>query len=360
MRKFKFVLILAVVSFLTIGIYTLFIRSIEESEFVVETVKGNPKQPAVRSVHAEMYDLGLKDTDYNVGLDGRVQKTSDNLITDLFSSPYDEEGAPADFRRFIRLDSVATLEQEGITYGLGIQDDSKWELQYWDAGKKRVVKKIFPAPAESRKLGEIQLDPYRYIDNNLYVYAQDYQTNSETLLYKIELKNETIQNIDLPYTADKNIQILAIADEKIVYQSEENTAMPDEIKRRTYLKDGKNVQSLKELDSININQTELSTDGTKLIMLENDSDQSSWIVFDLASKKLEQHKMAAPKLNEADSGLSRFIELKNGLIYTANRTDDGVINVLVIDPISKRVLYEGNIKDKLKRKETSLNSLILD
>ena len=48
-------------------------------------------------------------------------------------------------------------------------------------------------------------------------------------------------------------------------------------------------------------------------------------------------------------GLGEYTELKDGLIYTANRLDDGVFNVLVIDPISDRVLYEGNIKDKLKR-----------
>ncbi|WP_449403670.1 hypothetical protein [Exiguobacterium artemiae] len=60
MRKFKFVLILAVVSFLTIGIYTIFIQSIDESDFIVETVKGDPKQQAVRSVHAELHDQGLK------------------------------------------------------------------------------------------------------------------------------------------------------------------------------------------------------------------------------------------------------------------------------------------------------------
>ena len=76
-----------------------------------------------------------------------------------------------DFRRFIRSDYVITLEQDGISYAMGTPDNNKWELQYWEEGKQRVVKKIFPAPAEARKLGETQISPYKRIGNSLYVTA---------------------------------------------------------------------------------------------------------------------------------------------------------------------------------------------
>ncbi|MCT4779959.1 MULTISPECIES: hypothetical protein [Exiguobacterium] len=359
MRKFNFVLILAVVSFLTIGVYTIFIQSIDESDFTVETVKGDPTQPAVRSVQAELYDQGLKKVDYNVGLDGRVEKTTDNLISGLFESPYNENGAPADFRRFMRSDYVSTLEQECTSYAMGTPDNNKWELQYWENGKQRVVKKIFPAPAEARKLGETQLYPYKQIGNSLYVLAEDYQIDSETLLYKIDLKGDTIQKINLSVTSKDEVSLLGIHDETVVYYTTESIEGSDETEEKLYLSDGEKIQRLKGLKSFSTEQTGLSADGTKLIVVEREMKDFNWTVYDLASKKSEKHKLDIPLVID-EFGLDEFTELKDGLIYTANRTGNGVINVLVIDPISKRVLYEGNIKDKLKRKETSLNSLILD
>lgn len=359
MRKFKFVLILAVVSFLTVGIYTLFIRSIDESDFVVETVKGDPKQSVVRSVHADIIDQGLKNLDYNVRLDGHVQKTAGNLITSLFNNPIDEEGEPTDFRRFIASDKVTTLEQEGITYGIGIKDKNKWELQYWNAGKQRVVKKIFPEPSEAQKLGEIDLIPYQRVENSLYVYAQDYATNLETLLYKINLKNDTVQKINLPYTSKKYTYILGIHDETIVYYTSEGVEGSDATKETVYLSNGKTVQPLKGLDLSDAFQTKLSIDGTKLIMLKDELKGLRWTVYDLTSKKMKKYSMILPHTKDGDV-LNKFIELQNDMIYMGSQAEDGVINIRVVDALSKRVVYEGNIKDKLKRKETMFNTLVLN
>ncbi|WP_393965280.1 hypothetical protein [Exiguobacterium sp. S22-S28] len=359
MRKFKFLLILAVVSFLTIGIYTLFIRSIDESDFTVETVKGDPKQLAVRSVQAELYDEGLKKIDYNVGLDGRVEKTKDNWISGMFEGPYNENGAPADFRRFIRSDYVLTFDQQGTTYAMGTKDNNKWELQYWKKGEQRVVKKIFPAPAEARKLGETQLNPDRRIGNNLYVLAQDIQNDSETLLYKIDLKNDTIQKITLPVTTKGEISLLGIHNETIVYYTTEIVEDSGDEKQTLYLSDGKKSQRLKGFKSFGNGETELSTDGTKLIMLEREPQKLNWTVYDLASKKSTKHKISIPLIKD-ESGLGEYTELKDDLIYTANRTGKGVFNVLVINALSERVMYEGNIKDKLKRTEPTLNSLVFN
>lgn len=358
MRKFKFVVILAVVSVLTIGIYTVFIQSIEESDFTVETIKGDPKQPEVRSVQAELYDQGLKKTDYTVGLDGHVRKKTENLISSLFENPYEEKRAPADFRRFIRSDYVTMLKQNGISYAMGTPDDNKWELQYWEDGKQRVVKKIFPAPAEARKLGEAQINPYKKSGNSLYVTVYDLQTEVGTLLYKIDLKNNTIQKIDLPVTSKGEVSILGIHDENIVYYTTEIVAGLDGEKETLYLSDGKKTQRLKGLKSFSSGQSELSTDGTKLILLEREMNDFNWTLYDLKTKQSEKHSMEIP-LVEDDFGLGEFTEMKDGLIYTANRLDNGVYNVRVIDPVSDRILYEGNIKDKLKRKETSLNGLVL-
>ncbi|MGX8176927.1 hypothetical protein ACWS7L_05505 [Exiguobacterium artemiae] len=359
MRKFKFVLILAVVSFLTVGIYTLFIRSIDESDFVVETVKGDPKQSVVRSVHADIIDQGLKNLDYNVRLDGHVQKTAGNLITSLFNNPIDEEGEPTDFRRFIASDKVTTLEQEGITYGIGIKDKNKWELQYWNASKQRVVKKIFPEPSEAQKLGEIDLIPYQRVENSLYVYAQDYATNLETLLYKINLKNDTVQKINLPYTSKKYTYILGIHDETIVYYTSEGVEGSDATKETVYLSNGKTVQPLKGLDLSDAFQTKLSIDGTKLIMFKDELKGLRWTVYDLTSKKMKKYSMILPHTKDGDV-LNKFIEPKNDMIYMGSQAGDGVINIRVVDALSKRVIYEGNIKDKLKRKETMFNTLILN
>ncbi|RDB34452.1 hypothetical protein [Exiguobacterium sp. RIT594] len=357
MRKFNFLLILAVISFLTIGIYTIFIQSIDESDFTVETVKGDPKQPAVRSVQAELYDEGLKKVDYNVALDGRVEKTKDNWISGMFEGPYNENGAPADFRRFIRSDYVLTFEQQGTTYAMGTKDNNKWELQYWEKGKQRVVKKIFPAPPEARKLGETQLSPDKRFGNSLYVLAQDIQNDSETLLYKIDLKNDTIQKINLPVTSKGEIIILGIHNETIVYYTTEIVEGADDEKETLYLSDGKKSQRLTGLKSFGNEETKLSTDGTKLIMLEREPKKLNWTIYDLASKKSIKHKISIPSVTD-ESGSGEYTELKDDLIYTANRTGDGVFNVLVIDALSERVIYEGNIKDKLKRTETTLNSLV--
>ncbi|WP_214721273.1 hypothetical protein [Exiguobacterium sp. s192] len=359
MRKFKFVLILAVVSFLTIGIYTIFIQSIDESDFIVDTVQGDPKQPAVRSVHAELHDQGLKKMDYKIGLDGRVQKTEDSLISGLFESPFDEKNAPNDFRRFMRNDYVITLEQDGTSYAIGASNNNKWELQYWKDGKQRVVKKIFPAPAEARKLGKTELYPYKRIGNSLYVTARDYESESKTLLYKIDLKNETIRKINLPFTSKDEFYLLGIHDETIVYYTSEGVEGSDETIEKVYVSDGKTSQLLKGLKSVGANQTELSADGTKLILLEREPEDLIWAVYDLASKKSTKYKIGIPLVLD-ESGLGEYTELKDGLIYTANRTGDGVVNVLVVDAISNRVLYEGNIKDKLKRVETILNELVLN
>lgn len=359
MRKFKFVLILAVVSFLTIGIYTLFIRSVDESDFIVETVQGDPKQPAVRSVQTAIVDQGLKNINYNVGLDGRVQKTKDNLISGLFESPFDEKNAPDDFRRFMRSDFVSTLEQEGISYAIGTPDNNKWELQYWEDGKQRIVKKTFPAPVEARKLSETQIYPYKRIGDSLYVLAEDYQIDSETLLYKIDLKGDTIQKINLRGTSKNEVSLLGIHDETVVYYTTESIEGSDDTEEKLYLSDGKKVQRLKGLKSFSTEQTGLSADGSKLIMIEREMNDFNWTVYDLASKKSEKHKLDIPLVTD-EFGLDEFTELKDGMIYTANRTGSGVINIRVIDALSERVIYEGNIKDKLKRTETTLNELVLN
>ena len=126
-----------------------------------------------------------------------------------------------------------------------------------------------------------------------------------------------------------------------------------------YLSDGKKVQRLKGLKSFSTEQTGLSADGSKLIIVEREMNDVNWTVYDLASKKSEKHKLDIPLVTD-EFGLDEFIELKDGLIYMANRTGSGVINIRVIDALSERVIYEGNIKDKLKRTETTLNELVLN
>jgi len=358
MRKFKFVVILAVVSVLTLGIYTVFIQSIEESDFTVETIKGDPKQPEVRSVQAELYDQGLKKVDYTVGLDGRVQKTTDSLISGLFESPFDEKNAPDNFRRFMRSDYVSTLEQEGVTYAIGAQDNNKWELQYWEEGKQRVVKKIFPAPAEARKLGETQITPYKKIGDSLYVTIYDLQTEVGTQLYKIDLKDDSIQKINLSVSSQDEISLLGIHNEVIVYYVMENINGTDVSKEKLYMSNGKTTKRLKGLKSFSNGQTELSADGSKLIVFEREMNDFNWTVYDIKTKQVEKHSMDIPLVTD-EFGLGEYTTLKDGLIYTANRLDDGIYNVRVIDPITDGILYEGNIKDKLKREESSLNGLIL-
>ncbi|QNR20801.1 hypothetical protein HNY42_07580 [Exiguobacterium sp. Helios] len=358
MRKFKFVVILAVVSVLTLGIYTVFIQSIEESDFTVETIKGNPKQPEVRSIQAELYDNGLKDVDYNVELDGHVQKKTNNFISDLFENPSEEKRAPADFRRFIRSDYVTMLKQDGISYAMGAPDNTKWELQYWEEGKQRVVKKIFPAPVEARKLGETQITPYKKIGDSLYVTIYDLQTEVGTQLYKIDLKGDSIQKINLSVSSQDEISLLGIHNEVIVYYVMENINGTDISKEKLYMSNGKTTKRLKGLKSFSNGQTELSADGSKLIVLEREMNDFNWTVYDIKTKQVEKHSMDIPLVTD-EFGLGEYTTLKDGLIYTANRLNDGIYNVRVIDPLSDRILYEGNIKDKLKREETSLNGLVL-
>lgn len=358
MRKFKFVVILAVVSVLTLGIYTVFIQSIEESDFTVETIKGNPKQPEVRSIQAELYDHGLKNVDYTVGLDGRVQKTTNNLISGLFENPYEEKRAPADFRRFIRSDYVTMMKQDGISYATGAPDNDKWELQYWEDGKQRVVKKIFPAPAEARKLGEAEVSPYKRIGNLLYVTVYDLQTEVGTQLYKIDLKSGAIEQINLPVTSQDEVSLVGIHGETIAYSTMESIAESDATNDKLFVSNGKTTQRVKGLKSFNTNQTELSADGSKLIVLEREMNDFNWTVYDIKTKQIKKHSIDIPLVTD-DFGLGEFTELKDGLIYTANRLENGVYNVRVIDPVSDRILYEGNIKDKLKREESSLNGLVL-
>lgn len=359
MRKFKFVLILAVVSFLTLGIYALFIRSIDESDFIVETVQGDPKQPEVLSIQAELYDQGLKKTDYTVGLNGRVQKTTDSLIGGLFESPFDEKNAPDNFRRFMRSNYVNTLEQEGITYAIGTPDKTKWELQYWKEGKQRVVKKIFPAPVEARKLNEVQISPYKKIgDSLLYVIVYDPQTGVDTQLYKIDLKDDAVQKINLPVTPKGDVSLIGIHDETIVYSTTEHIDGTDMTEDKLYISNGKTTQRIKGLKSFSNGETELSADGSKMITFEREMNDFNWTVYDIKTKQIKKHSMDIPLVTDK-FGLGEYTTLNDGLIYTANRLDNGIYNVRVIDPVSDRILYEGNIKDKLKRKETSLNGLVL-
>jgi len=360
MRKFKFVLILAVVSFLTLGIYTLFIRSIDESDFIVETVKGDPKQPAVRSIQAELIDQGLRKIDYTVGLDGRVQKTTDSLIKGLFESPFDEKNAPDNFRRFMHSDQVNTFEQEDITYAIGTSDNNKWELQYWEDGKQRIVKKIFPAPVEARKLNEAQISPYKKIgDSLLYVIVYDPQTGVDTQLYKIDLKDDTIQKINLPVTPKGDVSLIGIHNETIVYSTTESIDGTDMTEDKLYVSNGKTTQRIKGLKSFGNGETELSADGSKLIAFEREMGDFNWTVYDIKTKQVEKHSMDIPLVTD-EFGLGEYTTLKDGLIYTANRLDDGIYNVRLIDPVLDRTLYEGNIKDKLKRAETTLNELVLN
>lgn len=361
MRNFKFVLILTVVSFLTIGIYGWFIHSMDESEFVIETVKGDPKQQAVQSIQAEILDRGLKPMDYEVTLNGRVQKTTLDFVDQLFKNPFDIIDAPLAFRRFIAPNSVNTLEQYGIVYAMRLQKEGRWELQYFNQKKQRLFKKIVSAPAGIKYKGEVQFSPFQRSGDNLYVYVVDEDpTNVGDHFFKFDLKADTIQKVDLPKTSNEYFNVLGINGEKIVYQTEGDINGSDATKRNTYISDGKTVQSLTALDSIDLYQSELIEDGKKLVALIDDADQENfkWIVYDIGSKKLTHQSNDFNKWQGAD-GSSTYFRLENGVIYTGLNTGIGIFNVQVIDPLSGNVIYEGNIKDRLKRQDIILNGLVV-
>ena len=50
----------------------------------------------------------------------------------------------------------------------------------------------------------------------------------------------------------------------------------------------------------------------------------NWIVYDLKTKQSKKHTMDIPLVTD-EFGLGEFTELKDGLIYTANRLDNGVL-----------------------------------
>lgn len=363
MRKFKFVTTFASTIVLTLGIYFLFIQSIDESEFFVENVKGNPNQQGIDLIHANIYDQGLKDMDYDVSMNGKVITNESTLLGEMFEGYSGYSGFknyPKEFQRLASSDLYSTGSYDGNSYAIRILEDGKWEIQFFKRGQDEVSKKILTPSNIIKPSKNDELNIFHWADDVIYVQIP---SGNGQKLYKIDVQKWTIQDVVLPNTSQVYPNLIYADNDTIIYQAGEVTDHPDESKEKKYITDGegKQVRSLQELEQVDLNSYEVVDGGSKLVaIIEEDVEKIKWVVFDVTSEKLTRHSASIP--NGYESGdVDRIVSLDDKCkIYTAAQTEAGVVNIQAIDALSSDVIYEGNIKDRLKHKDTMITGLSVD
>lgn len=355
MRTYKYILSLGVICILTLGVYVVYSSSMEEPKFTVQTIQGNPDDQTVKQLQFEFNDPEAYRTNYKVNLMGKVKKKQSNYLSG-FAVDYGRlREAPHEFRQFMNQEDISRYEQDKQVFGLHVNEDGSWDLQSWKRGTEEVQTYSLPKPAKTKG---IYYRPFQRTKQKLYVkrIGDVVQKPGTNHVYAIDLKKKTVRLMDLPLQLTEEDEVLAIYQNRVLYRK-----MTNDAKTRVYLKDNTTSTRLKFLEVEDAWETRVINEGAVVGMTENMTETKvKWSTYDLRTKQFTQHRYDLPKrdVNEVQRHTSTNIE--NNLVYSFIETKKNGVSVLVIDPQTEEVRYEGTIKYNTPKSDLQLNEMTIN
>ena len=362
MRSYKYFISFILISVASLAFYVGYVLTLEKPELVVETKSGSPKQSTLQNLQINLIDVVHQPTDYSVSIkDGQVSESKSSYLNNMYlDRVYLNDGAPRSFKQFMQ-EETYTLMQDSVTYGLKGREDGSWELQYWDLKTKKLTTKQLSTPSEVNNK-KYAYSPFQRTEDLLYVerYSMDEQI-PKSFIYIINLKNNRVRKQPLPIELKKNEYIESFYKGQLLYsQTYFSKNNPDIERQRLLITDGKITKRLKQLEGEDFN-THILNEGKLIVTVnENDDKQLSWNTFDMESKKNTVHKIPLPDRKRfPDGGGFPVSILENGRIYFSYQLKNNDYKVLVFNPTSANIEYEGNISNKNAKVELSLSDMRL-
>ncbi|KNH37490.1 hypothetical protein [Exiguobacterium acetylicum] len=362
MRSYKYFIGFILISVVSLAFYVGYVLNLEKPELVVETKNGSPKQSTLQNLQINLNDVVRQPTDFSVSIkDGQVSESKSSYLNNMYlDRVYINDEAPRSFKQFMQ-EETYTLMQDSVTYGLKGQKDGNWDLQYWDLKTKKLTTKQLSTPSEVDNK-KYAYSPFQRTEDLLYVerYSMDEQTQ-RSFIYVIDLKNNSVRKQQLPIELKKNEYIESFYKGQLLYsQTYFPKNNPDTEQQRLLMTDGKKTKRLKQLEGEDFN-TRILNEGKLIVTInENDETQLSWNTFDMESEKYTVHQVPLPDRKKfTDGGGFPVSILENGRIYFSYQLKNDDYRVLVFNPTSANIEYEGNITNKNPKIKLSLSDMRL-
>lgn len=362
MRSIKYLLILGIVSIVSIGIYVGQVLSVDKTNFVVETIKGNPKQDAVQNMRLILNEWSRNPNGYSIDIEGNVQRIDKSILFYIFQDENRWEESPREFRQFIFKHDTHLYTQDLVTYGLRATGDGEIELQYWDVSTKKLTRKTFDI-SEIQQNRSIRFSPFQRMGNMLLI--ESYIPNRESVrenIFSIDLNDETVSKIKLPSRLEKGDVIRSFYDGKMIVEQMHQLKDSDTMEVKIVVKDGQKTKQLNRFADFP-NGTYIMKEGRYLVGIE-ESDESSeqvqlrWHIYDIESDRqfVKTIKLKSFAKNEVIS--YSVVNEENDHIYIAYRMENGAVKAIVVNPLTAETVFETEIKNKGSKNKLMLEQII--
>ncbi|WP_214804536.1 MULTISPECIES: hypothetical protein [unclassified Exiguobacterium] len=355
MRTYKYILSLGVICILTLGVYVVYSSSMEEPEFTVQTIQGNPDDQTVKQLQFKFNDPEAYRTNYKVNLMGKVKKKQSNYLSAFTMDYSGVSKAPHEFRQFMNQEEISKYEQEKNVFGLHVNEDGSWDLQSWKRGTEKMQTYSLPKPAKTKG---IYYRPFQLTKQKLYVsrIGDIVQKPGTNHIYVIDLKKKTVQLMDLPFQLTEEDEVLAIYQNRVLYRK-----MTNDAKTRVYLRDNTTSTRLKFLEREEMWDIRLIDEGAVVGMTENMTDTKvKWSTYDLRTKQFKQHHYDLPKLVANEVQRYASTNIKNDLVYALIETKKNGTSIFVLDAQNEEVQYEGTVKYDMPKSDLQFNDMTIN
>lgn len=355
MRTYKYILSLGVICILTLGVYVVYSSSMEEPEFAVKTIQGNPDDQTVKQLQFEFNDPEAYRTKYKVNLMGEVKKKQSNYLSGLTMDYSGVSKAPREFRQFMNQEEISKYEQDKQVFGLHVNEDGSWDLQSWKRGTEKVQTVSLPKPAKTKG---IYYQPFQRTKQKLYVkrIGDVVQKQGTNHIYVIDLKKKTVQLMDLPFQLTEDDEVLAIYQNRVLYRK-----MTNDAKTKVYLRDNITSTRLKFLEREEMWGIRLIDEGAVVGMTGNMTDTKvKWSTYDLRTKQFKQHHYDLPKQDANEVQRYASTDIKNDLVYALIETKKNGTSIFVLDAQNEEIQYEGTIKYDMPKSDLQFNDMTIN
>lgn len=363
MKRYKYVLMIGGMSFITIGSYFGYAAMIKEPDYVIESVQGKASDDAVKDLHVGISSSRVKPTQYDIRLDGTVEASERNYLTNLYDTI--DVDYPKEFYRFIRKEDVSTSEQGTRTYGV---ESVKGHINYqsYDEKTKEYTKVRLPYAALEGSHHQDDENTFQILSQDarhIYVAKDAYGPEKDMKILRLDIKKREVSEVPLilPTLKKNQSRTLVTANAYGTLYLLETHDDESIIESKYYLDDGKKVRRVKALDEFAYTGSmDLISDNRQLLMygaMDDGSKDIAWSIYDFETNEVTKHQVTSKYPNQF--GMTQMFNTDQKL-YQVSPTNKSNFQVTVIDLTNDSIEYQGIIRDKNERKNFSIDDFRIE
>lgn len=363
MKRYRHVLVIGGMSLVTIGSYFGYAATIKEPDYVIESVQGKASDEAVKNLHVGISSSRVKPTQYDVRLDGTVEASERNYLTNLYDTV--DVAYPKEFYRFIRKENVSVNERGTRTYGV---ESVKGHINYqsYDEKTKEYTKVRLPYAAAEGSHHQDDENSFQILSQDarhIYVAKDAYGPEKDMKILRLDIKKREVSEIPLVLSILKKNQsrILVTANAYGTLYLLETHDDESITESEYYLDDGKKVRRVKALDEFAYTGSmDLISDNRQLLIygsMEDGSKNIAWSIYDFEKDELTKHRVTGEHPNQF--GMTQTFNTDKKL-YQVSPTDKSSFQVTVVNLTNDSIEYQGIIRDKNGRKNFSIDDFRIE